>query len=253
MDTKPTKQRKQSTDGSSTNKEQDNGELNTQTIHYGEPAGEYTDTGSRENGETTLTPPQRKRGRPFGSKNRSKTNTTQTINLQEETIDSSGKELPTYKSKKKTKFLSEDEAQQTANFILETTNALAVGLLGNEAALNLVETSLLSISLPKYLATLEIDSIERGSKLMYPLLGIVGVSLYGMRLTGIVMEKRKQAKENSSNKIPFTENNTSYNNNVKPINGYEEESNDSSVNEHTNGGIEWSKGRIAVENRIHGF
>lgn len=159
----------------------------------------------------------KRRGRPKGSKNKPKEGSsrrekTSTIILEEETLlDSSDtinevaenigeattkavKNSSFYKKDKKkgAKFYSEKEAAETAEIILGTVEGLAVGLVGDEAAFNVVESTLLRLSLPKYLESMEISTVEKTSKFLFPIMGLVGVSVYGLRIASILIEKKQE-------------------------------------------------------------
>jgi len=167
-------------------------------------------------GETELNPPKRQRGRPKGSTNKSK----ETITLQEEERLNS----KSYTSKKSSRFLTKEEAQKTTEFILSTVNDLAVNFVDKDAALNPIETSLLAMSLPEYLTSIELSKLEQGSRILYPIMAIAGISLYGLRVSSIVIEKRKQEKLNKQKLRPFEENNTVPETEPEAINHYPVES-----------------------------
>lgn len=175
-----------------------------------------TTRSSSGNEETELNPPKRQRGRPKGSTNKNK----ETISLQEEERLNS----KNYSSKKSARFLTKEEAQKTTEFILSTVNDLAVNFIDKEAALNPIETSLLAMSLPEYLSSIELSKLEQGSRILYPIMAIAGISLYGLRVSSIVIEKRKQEKLNKQKLRPFEENNTEVQTEPEPINNYPVES-----------------------------
>ena len=182
--------------------------------------------------ETTLKPPKRHRGRPKGSKNKNQ----ETISFQEkETVNSDGTTTPKYVPKnKKSKFLSDEECEQTAEFIISTVNDLASNFIDDSAKMNMLETTLIGLALPKYLATLETSSIEKGSKLLYPLMGILGVTVYGIRVASIIVDKSREANaaKKKQNLKPFDENNN-----------YSSDDNTNPFDEHTNGNEDYQEGK----------
>lgn len=142
-----------------------------------------------------------RRGRPKGSTNKKTTiflETEAAVDTDELTDDvlksatKSVKNSEAYKKRKSGKFYTEKQAQETTDLILNTINGIAIGFIGEEASMNGIEASLLNISLPQYLQTLEISTVEKTSAILYPMIGLVGISLYGLRLSSIIMEKRKQ-------------------------------------------------------------
>lgn len=178
--------------------------------------GNENASNGRENNETILQPTteQRKgkRGRPKGSKNKSSNTTNkETIILEsepEEVEDNTSnvngflndatkyvKNSNAYKNKNKgksKKFYSESEAQATADFIIETVQVFTTQLSGTDGSMNVIEQSLLQLSLPKYLETLEVDTVDKTSKFLYPVMGLMGVSLYGLRMVNQILEKRNE-------------------------------------------------------------
>lgn len=150
--------------------------------------------------EAELNPPKRQRGRPKGSTNKNK----ETISLQEEERVT-GKSK--YSGKKEVRFLTKEEAQKTTEFLLSTVNDLAVNFIDKEAALNAIENSLLAMSLPEYLTSIELSKLEQGSKILYPIMGLAGLTLYSLRVSNIILEKRKQEKLRKQQLEPFQENN----------------------------------------------
>jgi len=180
------------------------GETNSETGtgHRGETIAEFdistepTQTGNRTEHTPTsetggLTPPKRKRGRQFGwRKDKTASAEKATISFQEETL--TGSTEGTTKKRKKA-FMNETEANSTTEFILSTIDMLGVALLKtDEAKLNPIEKALLIQSIPKYLQTLETNTLEKATNLMYPLMGILGFSFYGLRVAAIVVDKRKE-------------------------------------------------------------
>jgi hypothetical protein len=154
---------------------------------------------------------KRGRGRPKGSRNKNRTG--ETIGLQTEAVTGSSKEYKT----KKPRFMSEQDAENTSNFILSTIQSIAVETmgLGEPAQLNQVESLLLSLSLPKYLSSIELSTIENGAKFMYPLAAILGASMYGLRIGAMYIEKRKETKEqetSASDDTTFSDNGKQENN-----------------------------------------
>ena len=170
-------------------------------------------TGSTPNTETSgLNPPKRGRGRPTGwRKGQTNTNTEKaSINFQEE--EQVTPSTTAFSKRRKKAFMSETEANSTTEFVLATIDMLGVALLKTEEAkLNPLEKGLLISAIPKYLQTLETDTLEKATNLMYPLMGILGVSMYALRVASIVVDKRKenklkqeiaQAHENINSSIP---------------------------------------------------
>lgn len=187
--------------------------------------GKITDTDNREEnnevgsgndyGNSTILEPapnqKRGRGRPTGSKNKNSAN-KETISLQDEEVrfdkDANVNANSKVKTKKSNaKLLSEEEVNNTSQFILTTIQTLAIQMVGNEAAFNNIETMLLSISLPQYLATLEVSTIDKTTKLLYPIALLAGFGMYGLRISNVVLEKRKaeaiKRKENLSNNTEY--------------------------------------------------
>ena len=134
---------------------------------------------------------KRGRGRPKGSRNRDKSG--ETIGLQTETLDVGKKE----RRGRKPRFMLQQDAETTSAFILNTIQTVAIETLGlgAEAQFNQVESLLLALSLPKYLASIELSTIENGTKFLYPLAALLGSTMYGLRIAGMVIEKRKETKE----------------------------------------------------------
>lgn len=175
-------------------------ERNTITENRGSDNG----SGGTTHRETELKPSKKPRGRPKGSKNKD----TTTVILQDEEIkyskdksagldDESNSAKYTHTRKKINKFMTPDEAQASSAFILGIANDLAIQVMGSDAGMNLLEGSLISISLPEYLSTLEISTIEKTKSIAYPVMLLGGVSMWGLRLLAIMNEKRKEAnKEN---------------------------------------------------------
>lgn len=239
--------------------------------------GEITDTDNREEnnevgsgndyGNSTILQPatnqKRGRGRPIGSKNKNSAN-KETISLQDEEVKFDKNANVNANSKVKTKksnakLLSEEEVNNTSQFILTTIQTLAIQMIGNEAAFNNIETMLLSISLPQYLATLEVSTIDKTTKLLYPIALLAGFGMYGLRISNVVLENRKaeaiKRNENtqtsnsgydSVGKSETPENNSSNNS------GFSVDSIYNGINpqeQHTED-INWSKGKIYTSELI---
>ena len=160
-----------------------------------EPTGNTNGTENLTTNEAGgLKPPQRKRGRPFGwRKDKTTDSEKSSIDFQEEKITNSTEGLT---RKRKKAFMNETEANSTTQFILSTIDMLGVALLKTEEAkLNPIEKAMLSQSIPKYLQTLETTTIDKAANLMYPLMGILGFSMYGLRVASIVVDKRKENQQ----------------------------------------------------------
>lgn len=148
----------------------------------------------------------KKRGRPKGSKNKNKstTNTSEeTADFSEETV----KGLGSVKVKSKKRVMDSDDANKITEFILTTVQNLAVQSLGNDAAMNMIEITLLGTSLPKLLTSLEVSTVERMSGVLYPIMGIMGVGLYGLRIASLYKVKNENEAQNTTNQQTPTQNN----------------------------------------------
>jgi hypothetical protein len=138
--------------------------------------------------ETELpTPIKRGRGRPKGSTNKPK----DTATIQAETLG-----IPSYKKQtnKSTK-MSEDNADKTALFILDITQKVVTSAFKVDGSFNEVENTLLGMSISNYLQSVEFSTVEKMSKILYPLAAIAGVSMYGLRVANSIQEKRLQEQE----------------------------------------------------------
>jgi len=195
-----------------------------------------TSSGNTGNTSNELTAAKRGRGRPKGSTNKTRKE-KEVIGLQEEEVKTGNSGSTNfYKKKENTrKFLSEEEANNTANFILTTVNELAVNFIDSEAGFNALELTLLNMSLPKYLATLELSTLEKGSNLLYPIAGLLGGGMYALRVGSILYAKTKVKKE------------------VEKEVSVEENDYTSEVTEDNKEGIDWTKDKIDLSSRVRGF
>lgn len=210
--------------------------------------------GGKQNSETELEPPKQKRGRPKGSKNKS---SKTSFILQEEEIgqshtaglnDSSNEVKYKQTRKKIEKFMSKEEAENASQFILGLSNDLAVEIMGDDAGMNMLESSLLKLALPEYLASMELKTIEKTKSIAYPIMLIGGLSMWGLRLLAIANEKRKennkQKQQNSEQQ--FTENNTQQQTEV--YNGV-----DVNLNNRESSEINWKNKQYNPMEHINGF
>lgn len=165
-----------------------------------------TDNTSRTDNPTATLKPKSNRGRKPGSKNKPKSS-EETISLQEEKTFINPDKKSEYKSNSKKKYYTETEAAETAAFLINTMQQFAVALLGNEAALTPPENMLLAYSLPTYLSNIQASTVEKTQSILVPLAAIAGVTLYGVRLSSLYIEKREQ---NNPKKSAQKTNNSSY-------------------------------------------
>lgn len=236
--------------------------------------GETTDTnkqdGSTEVGSSTEygnntilqpTPNQtRGRGRPKGSRNKT-SNNQETISLQDEEVkfdkNANVNSNSKVKSKKSNaKLLSEEEVSNTSQFILTTIQTLAVQMVGEEAAFNNIETMLLSISLPQYLATLEVSTIDKTTKLLYPIALLAGFGMYGLRISNVVLEKRKAEQQKRKENVSGSNNGYDSVGKVEPLETNQTEFSKDTLYNETNPleqnteGINWRKDKIYTSQLI---
>lgn len=245
--------------------------INFDNFSNGETTDTYNQDGSNEvgsdYGSSTILQPApnqtRGRGRPKGSRNKSTTN-KETISLQDEEVkfdkNANVNANSKVKSKKSNeKLLSEETVNNTTQFILTTIQTLAVQMIGDEASFNNIETMLLSISLPQYLATLEVSTFDKTTKLLYPIALLAGFGMYGLRISNVVLEKRKaeatKRKEstqstnsdyNSVSKTEVSEPNSSNNSGFSVDSIY----NEINPQEQTKDDINWRKDKLYTSELI---
>lgn len=150
---------------------------------------QYDSKQSTNNGESS-----KRRGRPKGSTNKPK----DTVVLQQEETKEYQKDVNRFK-KKSSKNVSSDtekmytaiEANDTTQFIIGMIDEVGGSLLGETGKLNLVESSLIAMSLPKYLTSIKKETIENATNILAPILMLTGLSLYGMRVGTEILERRK--------------------------------------------------------------
>lgn len=165
-------------------------------------------------------PPKRKRGRPR------KTEQT-TIGITSEKVETSeGKEEKRRgRPPKNASFMSEEEANNTTEFILSMIETSMIGIYGEEAAFTFMEKVSLTASLPKLLTGLKISTVENAKSFLFPIMGLLAFSVYGMRIMKLATEKREN--ENLENTV-VQETNTGFStngdkqewNNEQPINPF---------------------------------
>lgn len=135
--------------------------------------------------------PKRKRGRP--RKDEIKTEQTDSFTIQEEKVKIK------HKAKKTKNFMTDSEAKNATEFVLSVMEGFSVSALGNEARLNVTEKIILENSLPKLLTSIESNTVERASSVLYPLAVLTGFSIYGLRLLSIYNAKVEQDKAEQEN------------------------------------------------------
>lgn len=160
-------------------------------VNLGDNGGSNTTDTGDQYGATEATTPK-KRGRPAGSKNRTKAQ--ETIFVQEQVAGGSQEK----KKKQSAKFLSQEESTNLTKQILSITDFLAERYLGQQAKMMDEEKLLVEFGLPNILQSIELSTVEKASSMLYPLACFTGVTMYGIRVSGIMMEnyrKNKKQKE----------------------------------------------------------
>ena len=132
---------------------------------------------------------KRKRGRP----RKEETTKEDSFSIQEEKVKIS------HKAKRSKNFMTDSEAKNATEFVLSLIDGFAVSSLGNEAKLNLTEKIILENSLPKLLTSIESNTVEKASTVLYPLAVLTGFSIYAIRLFSIYSEKNLKEQESSEN------------------------------------------------------
>lgn len=110
--------------------------------------------------------------------------------------------------------MEESKALEATTFFLGAIEMLAVNGLGEQARFNEIEKTMLLTSIPKMLATIEVDVIEKTSKIMYPAAIIAGFGMYGLRLIALKSQNDELMREayleeqmnNEGKLIPVDEN-----------------------------------------------
>jgi hypothetical protein len=136
-----------------------------------------------ETTEKTEPQAQTKRGR-----GRPRKTEAETVSVSEERIKiPKEKKQPSLKGK----FIDDDKAHEMTTNFLMMVEMFAVNMLGEQAAFNLVERTVLQASFAKMIASMEISTIDRASKILYPAGIIAGTSMYGLRLASLYNEKQQ--------------------------------------------------------------
>lgn len=196
---------------------------NSEPIESGTESGTESGNNTSDTTETTGTTAaagKRKRGRPIGSTNKAKNQ--ETIYVQDQVKQSKS-------SKQSVKFLSPEESIKLTKQLIDTTEFIATRFISPEAKMMDEERLLLEFSLPNYLQTIELSTVEKASSLLYPLAALTGATMYAIRLSALTIEKYKTNKQKRETEQVETE-----------VSQYQEESTDKKYKSSTNGEVDWT-------------
>lgn len=155
-----------------------------------------TTDGYTEPTEPTIKKP---RGRPKGSTNKK----ADTIGIEEETVKSYKKTV----RKDKSSHYTEQEANEISEYILAAVQGVGYSFVGEPALLNSTEKLLFGMSLPAYLQTVNLETINKSKNVIFPLAGILGATMYSIRVIKAYREQQHLKKEEETRQA-YTENNT---------------------------------------------